>query len=86
MSWVFGTLNTLYSKGLTISSPLHGIPILIKNNIATDDLMNNTGLYTKTNRKGMATDQFAQLVHSLWSEQRYLAIRPLQQNFGKLVL
>ncbi|KAK5171790.1 uncharacterized protein LTR77_003426 [Saxophila tyrrhenica] len=26
----------------TILSPLHGIPILIKNNIATDDLMNNT--------------------------------------------
>jgi len=26
----------------TVLSPLHGIPILIKNNIATDDLMNNT--------------------------------------------
>ena len=26
----------------TILSPLHGIPILIKNNIATDDKMNNT--------------------------------------------
>ncbi|CAG8955757.1 hypothetical protein HYFRA_00011624 [Hymenoscyphus fraxineus] len=26
----------------TIRSPLHGIPILIKNNIATNDLMNNT--------------------------------------------
>jgi len=25
-----------------ITGPLHGIPILIKNNIATDDLMNNT--------------------------------------------
>jgi len=25
--------------------PLHGIPILIKNNIATDDEMNNTGVY-----------------------------------------
>ena len=26
----------------TILSPLHGIPILIKNNIATADAMNNT--------------------------------------------
>ena len=26
----------------TVLSPLHGIPILIKNNIATDDAMNNT--------------------------------------------
>lgn len=25
------------------SSPLHGIPILLKNNIATNDEMNNTG-------------------------------------------
>jgi len=25
------------------SRPLHGIPILLKNNIATDDKMNNTG-------------------------------------------
>ena len=27
----------------SITGPLHGIPVLIKNNIATDDLMNNTG-------------------------------------------
>ncbi|KAK0516763.1 hypothetical protein JMJ35_001366 [Cladonia borealis] len=26
----------------TVRGPLHGVPILIKNNIATDDLMNNT--------------------------------------------
>jgi len=25
-----------------VTGPLHGIPVLIKNNIATDDLMNNT--------------------------------------------
>ena len=29
-------------KNGTILGPLHGIPILIKNNIATDDAMNNT--------------------------------------------
>jgi amidase len=29
-------------KNGTVLSPLHGIPILIKNNIATDDAMNNT--------------------------------------------
>lgn len=29
-------------KNGTVLGPLHGIPILIKNNIATDDLMNNT--------------------------------------------
>jgi amidase len=28
------------------SSPLHGIPILIKNNIATKDEMNNTGKFS----------------------------------------
>jgi amidase len=29
----------------TILGPLHGLPILIKNNIATADQMNNTGEY-----------------------------------------
>ena len=28
----------------TVRSPLHGVPILIKDNIATDDRMNNSGV------------------------------------------
>lgn len=35
------TLDAQRKNG-TVLSPLHGIPILIKNNIATDDKMNNT--------------------------------------------
>lgn len=34
-------LDDLRASG-TVRGPLHGIPILIKNNIATDDKMNNT--------------------------------------------
>jgi amidase len=34
-------MDALRAKG-TVYGPLHGIPILIKNNIATDDKMNNT--------------------------------------------
>lgn len=35
-------LDAMRANG-TILGPLHGLPILIKNNIATADLMNNTG-------------------------------------------
>lgn len=35
------SLDAMRRNG-TILSPLHGVPILIKNNIATDDKMNNT--------------------------------------------
>ena len=38
---IAATADALRANG-TILSPLHGIPILIKNNIATDDKMNNT--------------------------------------------
>ena len=31
------------------SRPLHGVPLLIKNNIATMDKMNNTGLLHRIN-------------------------------------
>jgi len=37
-------LDAMRANG-TILGPLHGLPILIKNNIATADLMNNTGEY-----------------------------------------
>lgn len=37
-------LDAMRANG-TILGPLHGLPILIKNNIATADQMNNTGEY-----------------------------------------
>ncbi|PHH64277.1 hypothetical protein CDD81_4761 [Ophiocordyceps australis] len=38
-------LDKQRASGCILGRPLHGIPILIKNNIATADRMNNTGTY-----------------------------------------
>lgn len=38
---IAATMDAMRANG-TVLGPLHGIPILIKNNIATDDKMNNT--------------------------------------------
>lgn len=45
---IAANLDAERSKG-QVRGPLHGIPILIKNNIATKDKMNNTG------KQGLAT-------------------------------
>ncbi|KAF2729699.1 amidase signature enzyme [Polyplosphaeria fusca] len=41
-AWTIAAELDKERKAGTLRGPLHGLPILIKNNIATDDLMNNT--------------------------------------------
>ena len=58
---IAASLDAERSKG-SVRGPLHGIPILIKNNIATDDKMNNTGnSMAKTNAQSLIRSQRARL-------------------------
>lgn len=62
-------------------SPLHGIPILIKNNIATNDKLNNTGKYGDKFLNFWLNYSQLDLGHS-W-ERKCLATRPSFISFDK---
>jgi hypothetical protein len=63
--------------------PLHGIPILIKNNIATMDKMNNTGELISTRSRSWSNS--FQPAHGASLEQKFLETPPWQRNCEKLV-
>lgn len=51
-------LDAMRANG-TILGPLHGLPILIKNNIATADQMNNTGRFSRCQAESNADEVIA---------------------------
>lgn len=67
---------------LTLASPLHGIPILIKNNIATMDKMNNTGESRET--LSAAVVDAIELDRGPWLVQRFRGILSWLRSCGLL--